>query len=155
MFHYYHLETIFPPSHLSFRHTLSYQGLILHMSEFVLSGEMAAFEIINKVCKRKSRSLPSFLSLLSLYTHEFMTTNIPPRSLKYFRSSNDDSSEAKRWLIIGAHQAGASEKRVARISGLSKTAVRHIILNYQRTGNPCLPKREPKKGTVELELEFA
>jgi transposase len=61
-------------------------------------------------------------------------------------TSTKDASDAKRWLIIGAHQAGASEKRVARISGLSKTAVRHIILNYQRTGNPCLPKREPKKG---------
>jgi transposase len=84
-----------------------------------------------------------------------MTSDIPPKSLKYNRSNNEDSSEAKRWLIIGAHQAGASEKRVARISGLSKTAVRHIILNYQRTGNPCLPKREPKKGKAEQHWRFA
>lgn len=57
-----------------------------------------------------------------------------------------DSPEAKRWLIIGAYQAGASEKHVARISGLSKTAVRNIILNYQRTGTPCIPKKIPNKS---------
>ncbi|KAI8089235.1 uncharacterized protein BX664DRAFT_332492 [Halteromyces radiatus] len=68
-------------------------------------------------------------------------------------STTTNDSDAKRWLIIGAHQAGASEKRVARISGLSKTAVRHIILNYQRTGTPCLPKREPKKGTAIIKKE--
>ncbi|KAI8334666.1 hypothetical protein BC941DRAFT_431826 [Chlamydoabsidia padenii] len=70
------------------------------------------------------------------------------------RTTSKDASDAKRWLIIGAHQAGASEKRVARISGLSKTAVRHIILNYQRTGDPCLPKREPKKVKEKLLVEY-
>lgn len=57
-----------------------------------------------------------------------------------------DSPEAKRWLIVGAFQAGATEKHVARISGLSKTAVRNIILNYQRTGTPCIPKKIPDKS---------
>jgi hypothetical protein len=60
-----------------------------------------------------------------------------------------DGAESKRWLIIGAHQAGATEKHIARISGLSKTAVRNIILNYQRTGTPSMPKRIPKKGEQE------
>ncbi|SAM03442.1 hypothetical protein [Absidia glauca] len=69
-------------------------------------------------------------------------------------TTSKNASDAKRWLIIGAHQAGASEKRVARISGLSKTAVRHIILNYQRTGDPCLPKREPKKVKEKLLVEY-
>lgn len=57
-----------------------------------------------------------------------------------------DTPEAKRWLIVGAYQAGASEKHVARISGLSKTAVRNIILNYQRTGTPSIPRKIPNKG---------
>lgn len=61
-------------------------------------------------------------------------------------NDNRDTPEAKRWLIIGAHQAGASEKHVARISGLSRTAVRNIILNYQRTGTPNMPEKIPNKG---------
>jgi transposase len=59
-----------------------------------------------------------------------------------------DSAEAKRWLIVGAYKAGASEKHVARISGLSTTAVRNIILNYKRTGTPCIPKKIPNKGLL-------
>ncbi|ORX51645.1 hypothetical protein DM01DRAFT_1337149 [Hesseltinella vesiculosa] len=69
-------------------------------------------------------------------------------------SSRADPSEAKRWLIVGAYQAGASEKSIARISGLSKTAVRNIILNYKRTGTPCLPKRESKKVKDKLVVEY-
>ncbi|KAI7902161.1 uncharacterized protein BX663DRAFT_422566, partial [Cokeromyces recurvatus] len=62
--------------------------------------------------------------------------------------------EAKRWLIIGAYEAGATEKHIARISGLSKTAVRNIILNYKRTGIPCLPKRIPNKIKQKLIVEY-
>ncbi|KAI8388421.1 uncharacterized protein BYT42DRAFT_559998 [Radiomyces spectabilis] len=65
-----------------------------------------------------------------------------------------DSVEAKRWLIIGAYQAGASEKHVARIAGISRTAVRHIILNYQRTGSPSLPKQEPLKAKLKPVVEY-
>ncbi|KAI8883444.1 hypothetical protein K501DRAFT_333348 [Backusella circina FSU 941] len=65
-----------------------------------------------------------------------------------------DAAESKRWLIIGAHQAGATEKHIARISGLSKTAVRNIILNYQRTGTPCIPKQIPKKVKQKLIVEY-
>lgn len=57
-----------------------------------------------------------------------------------------DSAEAKRWLIVGAHKAGASEKHVAKISGLSTTAVRNILLNYKRTGTPSIPKKISNKG---------
>lgn len=67
-------------------------------------------------------------------------------SLYMTKSKLRDSPEAKRWLIVGAYQAGATEKHVARISGLSKTAVRNIILNYQRTGTPCIPKKIPNKS---------
>lgn len=59
-----------------------------------------------------------------------------------------DPNEAKRWLIIGAYQAGASESRIARISGLSRTAVRRIILNYQRTEIPSLPQELPRSGKI-------
>ncbi|KAI8339048.1 hypothetical protein BC941DRAFT_421966 [Chlamydoabsidia padenii] len=82
------------------------------------------------------------------------TSNKSFKNLKHSKYNSKDSADAKRWLIIGAHQAGASEKRVARIAGLSRTAVRHIILNYQRTGNPCLPKQEPKKVKERLLVEY-
>ncbi|KAI8068703.1 hypothetical protein BC940DRAFT_237438 [Gongronella butleri] len=74
--------------------------------------------------------------------------------MKTSLQQKSDPSDAKRWLIIGAYQAGASEKSVARIAGLSKTAVRNIILNYKRTGTPCLPKRESKKVRQKLLVEY-
>ncbi|KAI7865605.1 hypothetical protein BDF14DRAFT_1699570, partial [Spinellus fusiger] len=61
---------------------------------------------------------------------------------------------AKRWLIVGAYQAGAHEKQVARIAGLSRTAVRHILLNYQRTGSPSLPKRVSSKEKTKPVIEY-
>ncbi|GAA5808039.1 hypothetical protein MFLAVUS_001421 [Mucor flavus] len=70
------------------------------------------------------------------------------------KTKKRDSPEAKRWLIVGAYQAGATEKHVARISGLSKTAVRNIILNYQRTGTPCMPKKIPNKIKQKLVVEY-
>jgi hypothetical protein len=42
----------------------------------------------------------------------------------------------KRWYVIGAHQAGASERQCARLSGLSKTAVHGIIKAFTETGSP-------------------
>ncbi|KAI8997036.1 hypothetical protein BDB01DRAFT_769606 [Pilobolus umbonatus] len=65
-----------------------------------------------------------------------------------------DSAEAKRWIIIGAHQAGASERHIARIARLSTTAVRNIILNYQKTGIPALPKKIPEKVKQKLIVEY-
>ncbi|KAK4509521.1 uncharacterized protein ATC70_007873 [Mucor velutinosus] len=65
-----------------------------------------------------------------------------------------DTAEAKRWLIVGAYQAGATEKHVARIAGLSRTAVRNIILNYKKTGTPCIPKKIPNKVRQKLIVEY-
>lgn len=80
----------------------------------------------------------SFILLFSLPSlTQLMATHSP---------SLHDPNEAKRWLIIGAYHAGASENRIARISGLSKTAVRRIILNYQRTEVPSLPQELPRSG---------
>jgi hypothetical protein len=42
----------------------------------------------------------------------------------------------KRWYVVGAHQAGASERQCARLSGLSKTAVHGIIKSFTETGSP-------------------
>ncbi|KAL0089522.1 hypothetical protein J3Q64DRAFT_1729048 [Phycomyces blakesleeanus] len=69
-------------------------------------------------------------------------------------SRSSDPSEAKRWLIVGAYQAGAPEKQVARIAGLSRTAVRHIILNYQRTGSPSIPKKLSSKVKLKPVVEY-
>ncbi|KAG0165831.1 hypothetical protein DFQ28_008256 [Apophysomyces sp. BC1034] len=70
------------------------------------------------------------------------------------KTSSTDSSEAKRWLIIGAHKAGATEKHIARIAGLSKIAVRHILLNYRRTGSPSLPKKPSSKVRQKPIVEY-
>lgn len=124
-------------------------------SQCNLNAVVADISLVERFVRRKIAWIENgpaalFHSILSL------SLLIPPFRLDNFfiwllmtsNTTSKNASDAKRWLIIGAHQAGASEKRVARISGLSKTAVRHIILNYQRTGDPCLPKREPKKGIV-------
>ncbi|KAJ8659910.1 hypothetical protein O0I10_004503 [Lichtheimia ornata] len=66
----------------------------------------------------------------------------------------NDSNEAKRWLVVGAFQAGASERTVARISGLSSTAVRQIYLNYRQTGIPSLPKHLSRKVREKLVVEY-
>ncbi|CEP08303.1 hypothetical protein [Parasitella parasitica] len=68
--------------------------------------------------------------------------------------TSKDTAEAKRWLIVGAYQAGATEKHIARIAGLSRTAVRNIILNYKRTGKPCIPKKIPNKVRQKLVVEY-
>ncbi|KAI9319958.1 hypothetical protein BX666DRAFT_1815046, partial [Dichotomocladium elegans] len=65
-----------------------------------------------------------------------------------------DTDQAKRWLIVGAFQAGASERTVARISGLSSTAVRKIYLNYRQTGIPALPKQLSRRVKQKLVVEY-
>ncbi|CEG83286.1 hypothetical protein RMATCC62417_17237 [Rhizopus microsporus] len=69
-------------------------------------------------------------------------------------STEEQDQAAKRWMIIGAYQAGASERKIARLSGLSTTAVRHIILNYQQTGIPSIPKKVPKRVREKLIVEY-
>ncbi|ORE05027.1 hypothetical protein BCV72DRAFT_180531, partial [Rhizopus microsporus var. microsporus] len=68
--------------------------------------------------------------------------------------TEEQEQAAKRWMIIGAYQAGASERKIARLSGLSTTAVRHIILNYQQSGNPSIPKKVPKRVREKLIVEY-
>lgn len=63
--------------------------------------------------------------------------------------TKETEDQAKRWMIIGAYQAGATERKIARISGLSTTAVRHIILNFQQNGTPSIPRQVPKRGKGE------
>ncbi|KAG2173809.1 hypothetical protein INT43_005229 [Umbelopsis isabellina] len=47
-----------------------------------------------------------------------------------------DIPAEKRWYVVGAYQAGASERQCARLSGLSKTAVHGIIKAFSETGSP-------------------
>jgi hypothetical protein len=56
-----------------------------------------------------------------------------------------DIPAEKRWYVIGAHQAGASERQCARLSGLSKTAVHGIIKTFTETGSP-LSSRQQQHG---------
>jgi hypothetical protein len=52
----------------------------------------------------------------------------------------------KRWILVGAQQAGANEKKIAEITNLPRVTVRRILSNFQRTGIPALPNRQPCKG---------
>lgn len=45
-------------------------------------------------------------------------------------------SEEECWFIIGAHQAGASERYCSELSGLSKTITHNIIQNFKKLGSP-------------------
>ncbi|OBZ85378.1 hypothetical protein A0J61_06578 [Choanephora cucurbitarum] len=69
--------------------------------------------------------------------------------------SSVDKSDAKRWLVIGAYQAGANVKKIARLCGLNQSAVRRIILNFKRTGSPNMPRglsaQEKSKPFVEYD----
>ncbi|KAI9263450.1 hypothetical protein BDA99DRAFT_537451 [Phascolomyces articulosus] len=64
------------------------------------------------------------------------------------------SNEDKRWLIVGAYHTGVPEKTVARISGLSTTAVRQIYLNHQQTGTPSLPKQLSRRVREKPIVEY-
>lgn len=45
-------------------------------------------------------------------------------------------SEKDCWFIIGAHQAGATERQCSDLSGLSKTITHNIITNFKKMGSP-------------------
>lgn len=64
-----------------------------------------------------------------------------------------EQNDAKRWLIIGAHQAGATPKQIARMCGVNRPSVRRIILNFQKTGSPSLPKKLTEKGNCHNILQ--
>jgi len=69
-----------------------------------------------------------------------------------------DIPAEKRWYVIGAHQAGASERQCARLSGLSKTAVHGIIKTFAETGSPLSNRQQlqgfPTNDKRKLSLEF-
>jgi transposase len=56
----------------------------------------------------------------------------------------------KRWLLVGAYQAGASEKKMAEMAQLPKATVRRILSNFQRTGVPALPPRTRRNGRIYM-----
>ncbi|KAI7904588.1 uncharacterized protein BX663DRAFT_502891 [Cokeromyces recurvatus] len=45
-------------------------------------------------------------------------------------------SEKDCWFVIGAHQAGASERQCSELSGLSKTVTHNILANFKKMGSP-------------------
>ncbi|KAI8076481.1 uncharacterized protein B0P05DRAFT_546032 [Gilbertella persicaria] len=67
----------------------------------------------------------------------------------------NEKTEAKRWLVIGAYQAGANDKKIARLCGLNQSAVRRIILNFKKTGSPSIPRglsaRDKSKPFIEYD----
>jgi transposase len=60
--------------------------------------------------------------------------------------TSTDKRDARRWLIIGAYQAGATTKEMSRMSGVTQSSVRRIVLNFQKTGSPTIPKGLTKRG---------
>lgn len=65
-------------------------------------------------------------------------------------TTSQDKRDAKRWLIIGAYQAGATEKQIARMCGINQPSVRRTILNFKKTGSPTLPRGLTPKGTSNM-----
>lgn len=65
-------------------------------------------------------------------------------------TTSRDERDAKRWLIIGAYQAGANEKQIARMCGINQQSVRRTILNFKKTGSPTLPRGLTPKGLASL-----
>lgn len=49
-------------------------------------------------------------------------------------------SEQDCWFVIGAHQAGATERQCSELSGLSKTVTHNIISNFKKLGSPHASK---------------
>ncbi|KAI8354129.1 hypothetical protein EDC96DRAFT_516936 [Choanephora cucurbitarum] len=45
-------------------------------------------------------------------------------------------SDKDCWFVIGAHQAGASERQCAELSGLSRGAIHNILMNFRKLGSP-------------------
>jgi hypothetical protein len=50
--------------------------------------------------------------------------------------STKDISEADCWFVIGAYQAGATEKECSDLSGLSRSSAHSIISNFKKLGSP-------------------
>ncbi|KAI8973468.1 hypothetical protein BDF20DRAFT_823970 [Mycotypha africana] len=65
-----------------------------------------------------------------------------------------ETRDEKCWLVIGAHQACATPKQIARMCGLSPTQVIRIIDNFKRTGTPNPPKRPTKKEKLKPLVEY-
>lgn len=49
-------------------------------------------------------------------------------------------TEEECWFVIGAHQAGATERECSDLSGLSKTITHNIINNFKKQGSPHATK---------------
>ncbi|KAL1934278.1 hypothetical protein VTP01DRAFT_6460 [Rhizomucor pusillus] len=57
--------------------------------------------------------------------------------------------ESKRWMIIGAHLANASDAEISRIADISTTSVRNVIRSFQKTGTPYGLKRGEKQRCLD------
>lgn len=62
--------------------------------------------------------------------------------------AQSSSMENKCWILVGAQQAGASEKKMAEIANLPRGTVRRMLTNFARTGIASLPIRQPRKGKI-------
>ncbi|CEP18648.1 hypothetical protein [Parasitella parasitica] len=69
-------------------------------------------------------------------------------------ATSQDERDSKRWLIIGAYQAGANEKQIARMCGINQPSVRRTILNFKKTGSPNLPRGLTPKEKSKPFLEY-
>ncbi|KAG2187072.1 hypothetical protein INT44_003300 [Umbelopsis vinacea] len=65
------------------------------------------------------------------------------------------SLDNKKWILVGAQQAGASPKRMAEIASLPKSTVRRILSNFSRTGIPSTssPRSHQYKDMAIVEYD--
>ncbi|RCH98694.1 hypothetical protein CU098_011232 [Rhizopus stolonifer] len=52
------------------------------------------------------------------------------------RMTMQEKFAAKRWYMVGAYQAGATEKAISDMVGLSPASVHNVITQFKKTGSP-------------------
>ncbi|KAI8581629.1 hypothetical protein K450DRAFT_232217 [Umbelopsis ramanniana AG] len=79
-------------------------------------------------------------------------TQAKPTALSAIQQTSLDN---KKWILVGAQQAGASPKRMAEIASLPKSTVRRILSNFSRTGIPSTSssRSHPYKDMAIVEYD--
>jgi hypothetical protein len=99
-------------------------------------------------CKNHEITLITLALLLSLNPNQLLQKSMRNYAMTNITQAKPTSPamaaiqrtslENKKWILVGAQQAGASPKRMAEIASLPKGTVRRILSNFSRTGIPSM-----------------
>lgn len=82
-----------------------------------------------------------FICISDLISFSFILfLTLPPFFIYYKqmtkRMTMQEKFAAKRWYMVGAYQAGATEKAISDMVGLSPASVHNVITQFKKTGSP-------------------